>query len=387
MPTQLEKTAGDNTVGAAGQPLTALVVTVLDASNAPVAGVTVTWAAASGGGSVAPATGTTGGDGKASATRTLGPTAGTQTTTATVTGLAPVTFSHVAQIQGATQIQVQGSAARPDTVLATVPALVARVSDQNSAPVAGVIVTWSVQGGGQITQAVDTTDASGLTSVTWTLGSAAGTQTVLATVTGLIGSPATFSSAAAAGNAATLTLNGGNGQAGPVGDTLPVQHSVIVRDAHGNGKAGVAVAWKLGDGGGGISPLSGATTNGSGIAGVSRILGANPGPSSDTASVAALAGSPIVFTDTAGPVANVTVGNNFFSPAKDTVAAGTFMRFTWSPGGVSHSVVWLTGPVPLPANSVVQSQGKYVARLIGAGTYTYECGVHGAIMSGSIVAQ
>jgi hypothetical protein len=69
---RLIKVSGDNQTGAAGAALAMpLVVEATDSGGNPVAGVTVTWSAASGSGSIAPMTAMTGVDGTASATATL----------------------------------------------------------------------------------------------------------------------------------------------------------------------------------------------------------------------------------------------------------------------------------------------------------------------------
>src|SRR5205085_573198 len=82
----MAKSSGDNLTGQVATRLqTPHVVLVSDANGNPVAGVTVTWAAGSGGGSVDPATSTTDVNGHAQTFRTLGILIGTQTTTATAT--------------------------------------------------------------------------------------------------------------------------------------------------------------------------------------------------------------------------------------------------------------------------------------------------------------
>jgi adhesin/invasin len=69
-------------------------VTVKDADGNPIAGVTVSFAVASGGGSLTGASATTSGAGVAAVgSWTLGTTSGTNTLTASVTGLTPVTFT------------------------------------------------------------------------------------------------------------------------------------------------------------------------------------------------------------------------------------------------------------------------------------------------------
>lgn len=71
------------------------VVRLTDASGQPVAGATVTWTVVSGGGSIAPASTTTDANGEASATATLGTTAGAHRVQAAVGGAAgsPVVFT------------------------------------------------------------------------------------------------------------------------------------------------------------------------------------------------------------------------------------------------------------------------------------------------------
>lgn len=383
-PSQVLVSAGDNQVGPAGQELAApLEVTVKDASGSPLSGITVAWATASGGGTVTPSS-TTSADGKATATRRLGPGAGAQTTTATVSGVAPATFHHVAQIQGATQIAANVGLTRSDSVLSTVPFSVV-VRDQNSQAVAGVTVTWSLSGGGgNLSQPTSTTDASGIASVNLTLDQVAAPRSVQAAVTGLQGSPVQFAENGVAGNATQMAQSGGNFQAGPAGGDLGTQLGVLVKDAHGNVKPGVTVTWAV-FGGGSVSPAA-PVTNASGIASVTRTLGATAGVYRDTASVTGLSGSPVAFEDTAGAVDTIQVRDNFFSPVHDTVTVGTFVVFRWL-GAAQHSVLWQTTPAPTPSNSSIMATGTFVARMTKVGTYNYLCGVHGAIMPGDIVSQ
>jgi hypothetical protein len=80
---------------------TAPTILVTDASNHPVPGVAVTFAITSGGGSVSSTTQTTNSSGIVSVVWTLGNTFGTNTLTAGVTGLAPVTFNATAILSDA----------------------------------------------------------------------------------------------------------------------------------------------------------------------------------------------------------------------------------------------------------------------------------------------
>jgi hypothetical protein len=77
--------------------------------------------------------------------------------------------------------------------------LVVRVLDQTDRPVAGVSVTWAAQGGGSVSPETVVTDAAGVASAVRALGPTAGEQTTTAEVSGLQGSPVTFTSTAVAG--------------------------------------------------------------------------------------------------------------------------------------------------------------------------------------------
>ena len=96
-----------------------------------------------------------------------------------------------------------------------------------------------------------------------------------------------------------------------------------------------------------------------------------------------------------GPVGNVTVGNIFFrsvrngsqNPAVDTIAAGDSITWAWNAAG-SHSIQ-STGVPGIFRNSVVMSGANdtYTVTFRTPGTYSYQCAVHGAAMSGRIVVQ
>lgn len=89
--------------------------------------------------------------------------------------------------------------------------------------------------------------------------------------------------------------------------------------------------------------------------------------------------------------AGVAVGNSFFrstsnntEPAVDTVRVGGTVTWTWA-GGLNHNVQ-STG-VPSFPNSATQSAGTYAFTFNSAGTFLYECIVHGALMSGRVVVR
>jgi Leishmanolysin len=125
-----------------------------------------------------------------------------------------------------------GVAATVAQPTSTAPTL--KVTDKNGRAVTGVVVNFAVANGGSIAAAVDTTDASGLaTSGTWTLGTAAGPQTVTATSPSVAGASAVFTVTATAGAPRSLVFatqpptfaEAGQPFTGPV---------VEARDAYGN---------------------------------------------------------------------------------------------------------------------------------------------------------
>ncbi len=390
----ITKFGGDSQVGAAGTALGAvLVVYVKDERDSSVAGATVTWTAATGGGNVASATSQTDLDGHATIQRTLGPAAGFQTTTASLSGAtgSPITFTSISQIQGAFTIAPGTGSGQSDTVLAQLSApFQATVTDHLGAPVAGVIVSFNVTaGGGSLSQAADTSDVSGHVTTILTLPSVAGGKSVQASVTGLLGSPVSFTATANAGNAAQMAKSAGDSQTALISTALPNPHSVVVKDGHGNVIGSFKVHWATGTGGGSVSDTA-PLTDPSGIASTTRNLGSTLGTQTDTAS-AALTGSPIVFVSTGDSVTHVgavTVGPGIvFAPNSVTIGHGGTVTFTWASGSVSHGVAWLTAPSTKPTDSPVQTTGTYQVTLTTPGTYTYDCAVHGAAMSGTIIVR
>ena len=99
---------------------------------------------------------------------------------------------------------------------------------------------------------------------------------------------------------------------------------------------------------------------------------------------------------TAPPTAAISVGNIFFksghngsaNPAVDTVAAGGTVTWTWTnTGSVPHSVESLGSPIF--TNSVMKSGdgSTYQVMFATPGTYQYDCAIHGAAMTGTIVVR
>jgi adhesin/invasin len=277
-------------------------VIVRDAHGRPVAGVSVTFAVALGGGSVTGSAATTNAAGIATVgSWTLGATAGANTLTASGDDLSgsPVTFMATGTAGPATQIALNagdGQSAAAGTAVSTPPSVV--VEDANDNPVPGVSVTFAVaSGGGSVTDPSATTDDAGIASVgSWTLGTTAGANTLTATSDGLSGSPVTFSATGTAGPAAQIALNAGDGQSASAGTAVSTPPSVVVEDANDNPVSGVSVTFAVASGGGSVSG-SWAITDVAGIASVgSWTLGATAGSNTLTATSGTLSGSPVTFS-------------------------------------------------------------------------------------------
>jgi 6-phosphogluconolactonase (cycloisomerase 2 family) len=192
-------------------------VLVTDQTGNPIPNVSITFAVASGAGTIAGASQiATSANGIAAVGGwTLGVTAGPNTLTASSTGLvgSPLTFTATGIVGEATQLVAvagDGQRAEPGTTLPIAPAIQAR--DVNGNGVAGVAVTFSVTAGGGtmsgISSVTTLTNQSGSATVGWTIGTAAGPNTLRATALGLKGSPVIFN---ATGYTALYVANqGGN---------------------------------------------------------------------------------------------------------------------------------------------------------------------------------
>lgn len=95
--------------------------------------------------------------------------------------------------------------------------------------------------------------------------------------------------------------------------------------------------------------------------------------------------------NTPPPADGISVTNDAFSPGTKTVAVGSSVRWAWnsctgdSYNGqtcTAHSVTFDDG-----TGSAVQDQGTFSKTFNTAGTYSYHCSVHGALMTGTITVQ
>lgn len=371
-------TAGNNQQAPVGRlvPI-APTVMVRNASGGGVPGAVVTFAVASGGGSVVGSRQVTDATGAATVGGWfLGPLPGTNTLTASSPGLPPVTFTATATAGvAATMVAASQTAqtAPAGTDVADPPSVIVR--DAQGVPVSGVSVTFTVSaGGGTVVGSPATTSALGVAKVTsWKLGPVVGPNTVTATASGL--PSVTFEATGTAGAAATVVAAAGTNQTAVQGTGVATRPTVRVTDGGGNPVIGATVTFAVIQGGGSATGLV-QLTDAQGQAAVGNwILGSGaPNTLRATVTGTGITGNPVTFTAqsatqigiTGAPVGPIGLGADFTISAqlRNSLGApvtlagvqltiaiasgggtlnGTLTRVTDASGAVSYTLINVTG--------------------------------------------
>jgi hypothetical protein len=149
-------------------------------------------------------------------------------------GTRSVCFNTLAISAGAAaSVAISSGDAQSGTAGSAITSFVAIVKDLNNNVKSGSTVSWAVTaGGGSLSSASNSSDTSGLSSSTLTLGTTAGANTVTATVGAL--TPATFNATGTAGAATKLAFTTHPPATGTVGTNLSAQPVVTVQDANNN---------------------------------------------------------------------------------------------------------------------------------------------------------
>ncbi len=373
-PTTLAIAGGDAQLAAAGSPVPVLpAVKVSDAFGNGVPGFAITFAVASGGGTITGGSAITNASGVATVgSWTLGTTAGANTLTATGTGLTPssVTFSATGGAGAATAAVAfagNNQTATAGGPVATPPSV--KVTDANGNPVAGFTVVFGVgPASGTVSGGTAVTNASGIAAViNWILGTTPGAQSLVATAGALSGSPITYNATAVAPVPSRITLNDGDGQTARVSSAVPIAPSVKVIDPAGIGVPGVTVTFAVTAGGGSVTGGD-AVTNVNGFAALTNwILGPNAGANTLTATSGTLQGSPVTFNATG--VANPPVAMQISAGNQQTVAANTQVPV------LPAVLVTDAQGRGVPGVSVVFSIRSGTGSITGANTFTNASGI------------
>jgi hypothetical protein len=262
-----------------------------------------------------------------------------------------------------------GQSARPGTTLPLPLRVRVRLGD---APKAGVTVTWQASAG-TILPSSSLTDATGLASATWTLGTEPGTMTVSTSVAGAEGSPVAFSARAVAPALTATAVGTSDAQSGVVGTALPLPLRVQVR-SDGAPKEGVTVHWS--SLAGRLAPTE-STTDSDGYAATRWTLDTVAGvylaavklggaQVSSVSFVARALAGPAVAIDTAGGSGQTRPVNH---GAFDPVIASVTDRYGNAVPG--QTVTWTveSGPVAfLSSDEATDAQGRSASVLTPSGT-------------------
>lgn len=336
-PAEIEISRGDRQNGTVGEALVdSLVVRVTDRFGTPVANVTVNWSA-EGGGSVDPTESVTAADGRAATQRILGPQPSTYVTIATVDGVADtVTFTSRGLTARLVITSETPAIATSGVPLSPQPTL--RLEDADGTPIAreGVIVTVQItSGGGSLSGATSaTSNADGEVAFTdLAIRGSPGARRLIFAADAF--APAT-SPPIALGVGAPASIGGvtGDDQSATVGEAVPIDPAVVVRDADGNPLAGIPVTFTVTGGGGTVSgntPITGSD----GIATVGQWkLGPSAGENTLSAQVVGqdLTGSPVVFSAT-GLAGGVSADQSTVTASPPNIIAST---------GSSASIITVT---------------------------------------------
>ena len=305
----------------AGDPGDALTFTVeVQEDGSPVSGKTVTFSITSGDGnaSLNPTSVTTGSNGQASTTLTLGGSAsgsytvqamvGSKSTSETVTVGTPAQQQLQQEPQQPRSLQQQHEEPLPvlePTSLESISGdnqngltgetlanpFEVQVRDQNGNPLKGIAVTFAVtSGGGSLNATTAMTDANGRAGSTLTLGSDAGTNSVEVSVEG-ISQTVTFNAKATSTPSVptVLSIVSGDNQEGVTGEALMDAFVVEVRDQDDAPMEGVTVNFAVSAGGGSLSVTS-VDTDTNGLAQSTLTLGQKTGTNTVTVSVTGIEG-------------------------------------------------------------------------------------------------
>ncbi|MDQ6611822.1 MAG: hypothetical protein M3Y64_05270 [Gemmatimonadota bacterium] len=291
-------------------------VTLKDQKGRGIAGVWVHWATPTNSGHVANDSSRTDANGLSlSGGWTLGTTAGSQTLSATASGL-PATVFTAEAAAGAVQSLVVLSSAQTgvvNTVISTAGSV--RAVDQYGNAVQGEVVTFAIaSGGGALSGTQQTSGADGVaTAGAWTLGTLAGDQTVRATTSANVST--TLTAHAIGGAAVSIVAIDGDAQSGSAGKRLCTSPTVKLLDMYGNGVGPIPVVFTPVAGSGSVTTataLTDATTGRATVAG--WILGSNA-TQTLIATSTALPGKQLTFTATTAAAPGYSICARFIGDA------------------------------------------------------------------------
>jgi len=174
-----------------------------------------------------------------------------------------------------TTVAIVSGASQVATVSTQLSApVIVKVTDAVGNPVSGVAVTFApAPASGTVSSGQATTDATGSAQVTWTLGTLAGTDSLMITAGTL--TPIAALATGLPDAPSSIAIVSGNNQNAPVDSTLSGVLSVKVTDQFGNVVPNAVIQWSD-DAGGALSATT-TVTDANGIAQVMYTLGPTAG--------------------------------------------------------------------------------------------------------------
>ena len=269
-------------------------------------------------------------------------------------GLTSATFVVTLSAGPAATIALNGGNNQTTAVATAVPVPPSvKVVDASGNPVAGTVVQFTAITAGSTVSSASTTaagvtvatNAAGIAQLTaWTLGSTVGTYTMDAAVSGLAGSPVTFTATATSAAGTVLVFTQAPSTSASSGVPLAVQPIVQLKDAFGNNVNLANVA---------ISP--------SVVSGVAVVN--NPTAFTNASGVATFSGIVI-----SGPIGNVGLAFNasgYATLLASPIALGAGAAVSIAPNGGNNQTTTVATAVPVaPSVKVADSNGNPVAGTI-----------------------
>ena len=294
VPRELSRISGYDQEGFPGETLpNPIVVEVRDQFDKPLRNVRVTFTVTTGGGTLTVTTTTTDRRGRAQSKLTLGPAAGMNSVSVTVTSIEQLVIFNIEGVrtpQEILKIAGDNQEGLPGETLAS--PLVVEIRDRHDTPLSEAQVTFTVTaGGGTLTVTTTTTDTSGRAESVLTLGPNAGTHTISVSASGIEQSEL-FNAEGIRTPQKILKISG-DGQEGLPGAGLANPFVVEVHDENGATLEGVPVAFAVTAGGGTLDTQN-IATDANGRAESKLMLGQDPGTNSTRVVVEGIS-QPVTF--------------------------------------------------------------------------------------------
>jgi len=199
----------------------------------------------------------------------------------------------------------------------------ARIRDAGGNAIEGVPVHFRVTAGsGRTADSMLLSDASGVASTTWTLGTTVGIDTAAVVVDGYWTTLPEIKATAIPGNPSAISVVSGDGQSAMIGTELAESLIVRVTDEYANPVPGIKVSWSSTSGGGWVGGPGPTETDPDGLAGMTRTLGAAVGAQATTASTAGLPVLSAAFTSTGTAlISQYDLDVRFTGPVSPSVSA------------------------------------------------------------------